>query len=126
MDGVSDHVGILGDRLLKFEVALAERDEQGVPGGLASLIDEEFEEFGASGRRWDRAAILEHLATTPAGIARIEGFAIVALSADVVLTTYETVASTKGYAGRRALRSSIWIKRRSGWKLRFHQGTPVP
>jgi hypothetical protein len=126
MDGVSEHVAILGDRLLTFEAALAQRDEQAVPGGLASLIDDEFEEFGASGRRWDRASILELLATAPPGIARIERFSLVALSEDVVLATYETVASTAGYPGRRALRSSIWVKRRSGWKLRFHQATPVP
>jgi len=125
MDGVSDRV-MSADRLLVLELALARRDEGAVPGGLADLIDDEFEEFGASGRRWDRASTLGLLATSAAGVVRFERFVVVALSEDVFLATYELVASTPDDPERRSVRSSVWVKRRSGWKVRFHQGTPVP
>lgn len=126
MDGPSDPVDISCDRLLVFELALAQRDERAVPGGLALLIDEGFEEFGASGQRWDRTSILELLRASPESNARIERFAVATLGAGVVLTTFEADARTDGEPGMRTLRSSVWVRRRDGWKVRFHQGTPVP
>ena len=53
------------------------------------LLDPEFTEVGASGRRY----------------------------------MYET-----RFDGRRALRSSLWRKHddRTGWRMYYHQGTPIP
>ncbi len=47
----------------------------------------------------------------------------VLLAPDLVHLTYESVI-----AGRRARRSSLWRKGEgdTGWRLYYHQGTPVP
>jgi hypothetical protein len=114
----------LAARLLAFELALARRDASAVPGGLVGLIDDEFEEVGASGRRWDRAAVVALLAvSSPADVA-IDAFDATRLSRIVVLVTYRSVARGPG-APAPAWRSSVWVRRGDRWRLRFHQGTPA-
>ncbi|WP_046779475.1 DUF4440 domain-containing protein [Streptomyces yangpuensis] len=92
------------------------------------LLDPEFVEVGASGRRWDRRAMLAALPEMEGGAEdgpRYEpaGMTGVELAPGVVHLMYETVID-----GRRARRSSIW--RRSddgaGWRMYYHQATPVP
>ncbi|MFF8264623.1 DUF4440 domain-containing protein [Streptomyces virginiae] len=91
------------------------------------LLDPEFAEVGASGRRWDRRAMLVALPELEGGAEdgpRYEpaGMTGVELAPGVVHLTYETVID-----GRRAHRSSIWRKADdgSGWRMYYHQATPV-
>ncbi len=93
------------------------------------LLDPEFTEVGASGRRWRREELLAALPDLPGGDARgarYEPSAMVGvlLAPDVVHLTYETVA-----AGRRAYRSSLWRRAAddSGapWRMYHHQATPA-
>lgn len=92
------------------------------------LLDPEFVEVGASGRRWDREAMLAALPDLEGGSEdgpRYEpaGMTGVELAPGVVHLTYETVID-----GRRARRSSIWRKPDdgTGWRMYYHQATPVP
>jgi 8-oxo-dGTP diphosphatase len=89
---------------------------------VAELLHPEFVEFGASGRRWDAASVLEVMggggATAEPPIS-VSGLAGIRLAADVVHLTYVSDA-----AGRRARRSSVWRRDARGrWLLWFHQGT---
>ncbi|MFC9587282.1 DUF4440 domain-containing protein [Streptomyces yangpuensis] len=92
------------------------------------LLDPEFVEVGASGRRWDRRSMLAALPEMEGGAEdgpwyEPSGMTGVELAPGVVHLTYETVID-----GRRARRSSIW--RRSddgaGWRMYYHQATPAP
>ncbi|MFF3757811.1 DUF4440 domain-containing protein [Streptomyces sp. NPDC002185] len=91
------------------------------------LLDPEFVEVGASGRRWTYADMVAALPTLHGGAdgPRIEvsGLRGVLLAPDLVHLTYESVI-----AGRRARRSSLWRRGegKTGWRLYYHQGTPVP
>lgn len=87
------------------------------------LLHPDFVEFGASGRRWDRSAMIAAIGTEltddePPVVSAMTG----ARPADtVVLLTYQTERS-----GRRVRRSSLWCREQDGtWRLYFHQGTPV-
>ena len=85
------------------------------------LLHHDFQEFGASGRVWDREAIDDALVGDPAAPGAAEAFAPVRLAEDVVLLTYRV----SGEPG--SLRSSLWVRdSAAGWRLRFHQGTRMP
>lgn len=91
------------------------------------LLHESFREFGRSGTSYDRADILELLASEELG-GRIvsQDFSLSRLDSNVALLTYKTaVIDDAGKAHRHTLRSSIWIRTENGWKLRLHQGTPT-
>ncbi len=83
-------------------------------------------EVGASGRSYDRACILKHLAQHPPVDADEEGwlcsdFGIRRLGEDCFLLTYKLDQNP-----RITLRSTIWERTEAGWRIRYHQGTIVP
>lgn len=91
---------------------------------LEPLLHPDFTEFGASGRRWDRAAMIESLGAEPAdghppAVFDLSG---VRLADSVILVTYRT-----DYGGRFTWRSSLWRRLDNGsWCVYFHQGTLIP
>jgi hypothetical protein len=106
--------------LLRLETALANVDPSGFDVELASLIADDFFEFGASGRRWTASDVHETLATEPPRSVLIEDFSIEELADGVVLATYASEDP------RRTYRSSLWVRRDGSWVMRFHQGTLRP
>ncbi|MFF9568321.1 DUF4440 domain-containing protein [Streptomyces sp. NPDC014685] len=92
------------------------------------LLDPDFVEVGASGRRWTYdemlAALPEMDGATESG-PRYEpsDFIGVLLAPGLVHLTYETTLD-----GARARRSSLWRKRgpAATWQMYYHQATPVP
>ncbi|MEW2571286.1 nuclear transport factor 2 family protein [Streptomyces sp. NPDC047070] len=112
------------------ELRLLDPEVRRSPELVGALLHPDFHEFGASGRHWDRAAIIDMLATetetetepesgpgaVPVSTFRMRG---VQLSADVVHLTFDTQDN-----GRHVHRSSLWRRSDDGWLLYFHQGTP--
>ncbi|MER7868094.1 nuclear transport factor 2 family protein [Streptomyces cellulosae] len=96
--------------------------------GTTRLLDPEFVEVGASGRRYTHEDMVAELAEHPGSA---EGGPVyepsdivgVLLAPGLVHLTYETC-----FEGRRARRSSLWRRRdeETGWRMYYHQGTPVP
>lgn len=85
---------------------------------VTALLHEDFREFGASGQGWDRESVVAALAADPGGDVDVSNVEASRLAPDIVLVTY--VAARPG---RRSLRSSVWRRDASGWRLLFHQGT---
>ncbi|HTQ03832.1 MAG TPA: DUF4440 domain-containing protein [Polyangiaceae bacterium] len=83
---------------------------------LERLVSDEFVEFGSSGRVYGKAEVIAQMLAMPNVSVTITDFAVLALSPDVALATYKTPGS---------LRSSIWRREGAGWRIVFHQGTPV-
>lgn len=110
--------------VIRRELELLRPEVRTDAGRLDELLDPEFTEFGASGRHWDRASIIEMLLAEPGPQSEeavaIEASDVVArrLADDVVLVTY-----TAQRPDRRALRSSIWRRTGGRWRVYFHQGT---
>ena len=93
---------------------------------VAALLDEDFQEFGASGRVWTRDATLDLLSSETYTPPQVEDFSCSWLvGVDVVLVTYRAVRRCNEGDRITTLRSSIWMKKSGVWKLRFHQGTPA-
>jgi hypothetical protein len=110
--------------VIELELRLQKPEVRAEPGAVEALLHPGFSEFGASGRRWERTEMLAALAAEqPDG----EEPAITAtemtgtrLADDVIHLTYLSQR-----AGRRALRSSIWLRTADGWRVYFHQGTLI-
>jgi hypothetical protein len=91
---------------------------------LADLLTEDFQEFGSSGRIFDKQEILRELGTeTPAQLA-LSDFEAFPLAKDAVHVTYIVTRWTE-QAVTESFRSSIWVHRDGSWKMRFHQGTRI-
>ena len=110
--------------VIDLELRLLRPEVRAQPGAAEALLHPGFSEFGASGRRWGRTEMLAALAAEQAGG---EEPAITAtemtgtrLADDVIHLTYLSQR-----AGRRALRSSIWLRTPDGWRVYFHQGTLI-
>ncbi|WP_326819774.1 nuclear transport factor 2 family protein [Streptosporangium sp. NBC_01756] len=88
---------------------------------MGELMDPEFTEIGASGRRWDRLSLITALSqdpdpsVVPIAVSDMEGRL---LAPGIVHLTYVSDNN-----GRQARRSSIWRRSAQGWRLYFHQGT---
>ncbi|MFJ4241148.1 DUF4440 domain-containing protein [Streptomyces iakyrus] len=92
------------------------------------LLDPDFVEVGASGRRWtydEMLAALPELDGAAESGPRYEPskFTGVLLAPGLVHLTYETT-----FNGNRARRSSLWRKQGAAttWQMYYHQATPIP
>lgn len=110
------------DQVIERERALLTPQVRRSAAWLDTLLDSEFGEIGASGRRWTRSQIIAELVAATPGepdqpivMAEVAG---VRVAPDVVLLTY---LSDPG--GRPARRSSLWRRDRGTWRMLFHQGT---
>ena len=115
--------------VIELELQLQKPEVRAEPGAVEALLHPGFSEFGASGRRWGRTEMIAALAAEQPGGEQQGGEepAITAtemtgtrLADDVIHLTYLSQR-----AGRRALRSSIWLRTPDGWRVYFHQGTLI-
>jgi hypothetical protein len=115
--------------LRDLEVLLLDPRVRSTPHEVAALLDDAFVEIGQSGRRYDKASIVEALqgdGTDGGGAARREmlDYEVKTLAPGLCLTTYRVVVRGAGRESE-SLRSSIWRQRDGLWKIVFHQGTPL-
>ncbi|MEU8700065.1 DUF4440 domain-containing protein [Streptomyces sp. NPDC048680] len=108
---------------IEGELRLLDPRVRARPDAVTELLDPEFTEFGASGRRYDRVSILAVTSAdgedVPAPVAAT-GMSGTLLAPGLVHLTFMTE-----HDGRRVRRNSIWRRSESRWRLYFHQGTPV-
>lgn len=121
MRGMSDQLTEAVDAAIIRELRLLDPRVRSSPELISELLDPEFCEIGASGRRWSRseiiAVVVEQAATLAEPISAL-GMRGELLADDVVHLTYISESD-----GRRAFRSSLWRRTKHGWRLYFHQGT---
>ncbi|WP_186785320.1 DUF4440 domain-containing protein [Streptomyces misionensis] len=103
------------------EMRLLDPRVRAVPDLVLELLDPEFTEIGASGRRWDARSVLTVTSdgsVSPQAPVEVSDMSGTVLAPGVVHLTYFA-----DHQGRRAWRSSLWRLTESGWRLYFHQGT---
>jgi uncharacterized protein (DUF952 family) len=91
---------------------------------MERMLHPEFSEVGRSGRTYNRE---ETLAVTATDLDVIvpDGYDLTLIDEDVALVRYVT-RERVDHVDRRAHRTSLWVNTNEGWRLRFHQGTPIP
>jgi hypothetical protein len=108
-------------RLHDLEMRFLDPSSRRHPEALADLLADDFVEFGSSGRVYSKPEVLAFMRDTrPPDFVVVE-FAVRELSPGCALVTFRAVID-----GAPSLRSSIWVEQRGGWRMTFHQGTPVP
>ena len=91
---------------------------------MNTVLAPEFIEFGQSGRVYDRDAILSAPIANFNAKLPLPEFAVRMLTDDLALVTYRSEVQY-GEELQRANRSSVWRRGIAGWRLEFHQGTPI-
>jgi hypothetical protein len=110
----------IAEYLITLELRLQDSSTRRDPAAIGELLSEDFREFGASGRIWDRATLLDTLSAEPPYPITSESFACQRLSSHLALLTY--VATNPA---RKTLRSSLWRLEGDRWRILFHQGTVI-
>ncbi|AVV47837.1 DUF4440 domain-containing protein [Streptomyces sp. P3] len=103
------------------ELRLLDPEVRASPARVLELLDPEFTEIGASGRRWDVESILTVTSggsVSPESPVKVSEMSGAVLAPGIVHLTY--FADNQG---RRAWRSSLWRLTETGWRMYFHQGT---
>ena len=107
---------MIHDEILEVEQRLLEPEVRSSRDALDRLVADDFVEFGSSGQVYAKQDVIGQLLAAPAFSVQMTAFRVRALSPDVALATYRT---------GRSLRSSIWRREGDGWRIVFHQGTPI-
>ena len=112
-----------------LEEALHRKEVRRSRAAVEALLAGEFVEFGSSGRIYRRHELIDSLVqednSNAADELRSFDYSLQGISADAVLLTYRTSRSVGDGAERQVLRSSIWKRSETGWKMLFHQGTVI-
>lgn len=85
------------------------------------LIADDFEEFGSSGRKFNKLDIINGLLEEQSHDLIMSDAKVIKLGHDVRLITY----TLKRDDTKKTLRSSIWRLINGSWQMVFHQGTPT-
>jgi hypothetical protein len=109
--------------LYELEKSLWRPETRFDKGYMNGLLTEDFFEFGRSGRTYRREEILSALMQEIDIDLPLKDFQIHRVADDVVLVTY--VSEVQYDELEVGNRSSLWVRKDGGWKLRFHQGTAV-
>ncbi|MCI1747481.1 MAG: DUF4440 domain-containing protein [Acidipropionibacterium sp.] len=106
--------------LTRLEKLALSDQVRGDPAQMSELLAPDFVEHGASGRLWTRGRLLAELAPL-ASRPKFEALALMRLGPDTVLLRWRERTGSKV-----VLRASIWSRGGAhGWRMRFHQATPV-
>jgi hypothetical protein len=114
--------------LRELEERLLAPEVRGSREAADALLTDDFVEFGSSGTVYNKVSILAALQEESSEGTQIErrtsDWDVRALSADSALVTYR-IERRQAPDGRwsASLRSSIWRRTGSKWRMMFHQGT---
>ncbi|EON22711.1 ribonuclease H [Nocardioides sp. CF8] len=110
--GLSDE-----EQVVAHERSLLSEEVRSDRAAVAALLHPQWQEIGASGRLWEREALLDEIGPL-AGPATLDVITVSRVATDLILLVWRE----SGDDGSR-LRSSLWQRTGDQWRQRFHQGT---
>jgi hypothetical protein len=113
------------EKFYDLETALHKKEVRNSRDKVATLIADDFLEFGKSGGTFSKQDTLDGLGKETVDLEiNVSNFNAKELAANVVLVTYTaSMLDTDNVTTVRTNRSSIWILRNNNWQMVFHQGT---
>lgn len=118
----------LVSRLRALEIELHRLETRRNSERLEQLLHPDFVEFARNGHRYSRSEVLAEFAAPHAVLepVHVDRFQLAEIARGTVLVTYSSAHETAaGQLYRHTLRSSVWVETGTGWRMRFHQGTPI-
>ena len=116
----------LEQELYHLELRTLDNTVRSNPELMDQLLSDNFFEFGASGKEWNRVEVLSTLALEGALFeVELRDVKVRRLGEQHALLTYKLMARRDG-ATNNSIRSSVWERTERGWRMVFHQGTPRP
>ena len=115
-------------RLRGLEIELHRLETRQNPQRLEELLHPDFVEFARDGHRYSRTEVISEFSGPGAVLApvHVDRFELAEIARGAVLVTYSSAhLTTGGQLHRHTLRSSLWVETGAGWRMRFHQGTPI-
>lgn len=94
------------------------------PAWMDRMLHPDFAEVGMSGHTHTRTEVV---GTTAADITvhlPHQSYRLILVDEDVAMARYISIDTYDGLP-RRAHRTSLWLRTEQGWRMRFHQGTPI-
>lgn len=116
---------MLCQHLRELELRLLQPAVRRSPQALAELLDPHCLEYGASGARYSREQLIAGLVAETGFTCVADGFEFQALAPDVVQLRYVSSVRRGDEPAQCARRSSLWRYDEAGWRLLFHQATPI-
>ena len=93
---------------------------------LEELLHDDFIEIGRSGAIYGKQQVISLLMSAKPVDVVSQDYAEHLAGDDLMLITYRSAhVDSEGVLSNFARRSSLWQQSGSGWRLRFHQGTPT-
>lgn len=112
------------DQLQQLEESLWRSETRFDFDFMDQTLAPDFFEFGRSGRTYCRDETLSVPPQVINAALPLQEFDVCLIDTNVALVTYRSEV-TYGDEIEYGRRSSLWSKFATGWKLRFHQGTPT-
>lgn len=113
----------LESHIKKLEEELLTQSIRTDPQKLDVYLADDFLEFGTSGNIWTKQMVIEALKKESFREIGIKEFRLTLLADNIALVTYRAYRRQKDSAD--SLCCSIWKRFEGGWKIIFHQGTPL-
>ncbi|MGN0062637.1 MAG: RNase H family protein [Nocardioides sp.] len=105
------------EEVVALERRLLDDEVRADRGEVAALLHPQWMEIGRSGRVWNRTEMLDTIG--PIGRVDLEVVDVIEVGADTVQLLWRATTEQGS-----TLRSSLWVRGRTGWQQVFHQGTP--
>jgi hypothetical protein len=116
----------LHNKIYELEISLLKPEVRCSFEQLNNLITDDFKEFGSSGLVYAKKDILESLpSSTDKIVCVVSDFEIRSLSEDIVMANFKTDRVINNTEMVSSLRTSLWRREDSKWRIFFHQGTPI-
>jgi hypothetical protein len=113
------------EEVRNLELSLLTEAVRKDPTRMCLLLTEEFCEFGASGRVYNKTEVIAELQAEHERRIAMKDFATQMIDSSTMLVRYRSVREGEDGVVVEALRSSIWVLREGRWQILFHQGTRV-
>jgi hypothetical protein len=101
------------------------RETRADPQWMDRVVHPDFGEVGRNGRTHDRREAIDATEYPYDIELPLQDFAVDLIDEDVALVRYISNENLGGEVSP-AHRTSVWVNTNEGWRLRFHQGTPLP